>query len=65
MNNLDIYKQQINVIFSCLEKLKNSWTNQDNINFINNLNEYKEDVINFSNLIKDMTEEKQLGENQW
>ncbi len=64
MNNLDIYKQQINVIFSCLEKLKNSWTNQDNINFINNLNEYKEDVINFSNLIKDMTEEKQLGENQ-
>lgn len=62
MNNLEIYKQQINAIFSCLEKLSTSYPNQDNINFINNLNEYKEDVINFSNMIKDLSEKNIQGE---
>lgn len=51
MDNLEIYKQQINAIFSCLEKLSSTLPTQDNLNFISNLNEYKQDVIDFSNLI--------------
>jgi len=63
MNNLEIYKQQINTIFSCLEKLSNSLTNQDNANFINNLSEFKEDVIDFSNIIL-QSENNHQGENK-
>lgn len=53
MNHLEIYKQQINLIFSCLEQLKN-WPDQDNINFINNLTEYREEAINFATVIQEI-----------
>lgn len=53
MNHLELYKQQINAIFSCLEQLKN-WPNQDNINFINNLTEYKEEAISFANIVQEI-----------
>lgn len=58
MDNLEIYKQQINTIFSCLEKLKSTLPTQDNLNFISNLNEYRQDVIEFSNLIEELSKEK-------
>lgn len=64
MNNLEIYQQQINTIFSCLEKLGNSLKNQDNLNFINNLNEYKKDAIDFSNLINDLSNKERTGTKQ-
>lgn len=64
MNNLEIYQQQINAIFSCLEKLGNSLKNQDNLNFINNLNEYKKDAIDFSNLINDLSNKERTGTKQ-
>lgn len=53
MNHLEIYKQQINLIFSCLEQLKN-WPDQDNINFINNLTEYRKEAINFATVIQEI-----------
>ncbi len=61
MNNLEIYQQQINAIFSCLEKLGSSLKNQDNLNFISNLNEYRKDIIDFSNLINDLSNKEVIG----
>lgn len=64
MNNLEKYQQEINTIYSCLEKLSNTWTNQDNINYINNINEYKEDAINFANSIKEIILAKEKSDKQ-
>ena len=61
MNNIEIYQKEINNIFSCLKKLKDNYSNQDNINYINNLEEYKEDAIMFLNLIK--KEDSKVGDN--
>ena len=47
MNNTEIYKQEINNIFSNLAKLKELITQDDNKNYIDNLNEYRNDVIEF------------------
>ena len=58
MNNLEKYQQEINTIYSCLEKLSNTWTNQDNIN------EYKEDAINFANSIKEIILAKEKSDKQ-
>ena len=61
MNNIEIYQKEINNIFSFLKKLKDNYSNQDNINYINNLEEYKEDAIMFLNLIKE--EDSKVGDN--
>lgn len=52
------YEQEVNTIFSCLEKLKTTWPEQDNINYINNLKEYKQDVIEFRTAIEQIKVEK-------
>lgn len=64
MNNLEKYQQEINTIYSCLEKLSNTWTSQDNINYINNINEYKEDAISFANSIKEIILAKEKSDKQ-
>lgn len=54
MNNNQIYQKEINTIFSYLQKLKETVSSNDNINYINNLEEYKNDAIIFSNLINEV-----------
>ena len=41
-----------NNIFSLLEKLKNSWTNNDNLSSIEEINEFKNVVIRGANYLE-------------
>lgn len=52
MNNIEIYVNEINTIFSALNILETSWPNKDNVNFINNLKEYKEDAIKYKEVME-------------
>lgn len=45
MNDYEIYVKEVNNIFAILEKLKNSWTNNDSLNHIEEINQYKKVVI--------------------
>jgi hypothetical protein len=45
MNDYEKYVTEVNKIFSLLEKLKNSWTNNDNLSSIEDINEFKSAVI--------------------
>ncbi len=45
MRECDLYVKEVNNIFSILEKLKNSWPNNDNLNHIEEINKYKKAVI--------------------
>ena len=40
MNDYEKYVTEVNNIFSLLEKLKNSWTNNDNLSSIEEINEF-------------------------
>lgn len=51
MDDYEIYVKEVNTIFSILEKLKNSWTNNDNLNHIEEINEYKKVVIQGANFL--------------
>lgn len=56
MIEYDTYVKEVNNIFSILEKLKNNWPNNDNLNHIEEINQYKRAVImgaNFLNKQKD------------
>ncbi len=54
MNNTEIYVNEVNTIFSVLNILESSWTNNDNINFINNLKDYKEEAIKYKTLLENI-----------
>ena len=56
MNDYDIYVKEVNSIFAALEKLKNNWTNNDNLSHIEEINQYKRIVIQGANFL-----EKQKG----
>ena len=65
MNNTEIYVNEINTIFSALNILETSWPDKDNVNFINNLKEYKEEAIKYKKILesinnKDQNENKKL-----
>lgn len=45
MNDYEKYVTEVNRIFSTLEKLKNGWTNNDNLSSIEEINEFKSVVI--------------------
>ena len=59
MNDYEKYVTEVNNIFSLLEKLKNSWTNNDSLNSIEEINEFKDAVIRGANYLgnKDKKEE--------
>lgn len=59
MNRINVYMQEINNIFSCLGKLEELWPNKDNVNFISNLKEYREDVISYKNDIENADQQSQ------
>lgn len=52
MNDYEKYVTEVNNIFSLLEKLKNSWTNNDNLSFIEEINEFKNVVIRGANYLE-------------
>ncbi len=45
MSNMENYQKMVNIIFTCLESLKTNYQDNDNINMINNLEEYKSDAV--------------------
>ena len=51
MENLEMYVNSVNEIFSCLDSLDQNLENEDNSANINNLNEYKELAISFAKLV--------------
>lgn len=52
MNDYEQYVTEVNNIFSLLEKLKNSWTNNDNLSSIEEINEFKNVVIRGANYLE-------------
>lgn len=66
MNNYNIYTNEVNKIFNLLDILQNGIENEDNKNYIDNLNEYKATIIDFSKVIYGNENNIQEGENaQW
>lgn len=56
MSEYDMYVKEVNNIFSNLEKLKNSWANNDNLSHIEEINQYKRAVIQGANFIAKQNE---------
>lgn len=52
MNDYEKYVTEVNNIFSLIEKLKNSWTNNDNLSSIEEINEFKNVVIRGANYLE-------------
>ncbi len=52
MNDYEKYVTEVNNIFSILEKLKNGWTNSDNLNHIEQINEFRRAVISGANFLE-------------
>lgn len=52
MSEYNRYVSAINKIFEDLDKMKSNWNNQDNHNYIDSIEEYKQLVSNVSDLIK-------------
>lgn len=63
MNNYEKYVTDVNNIFSILEKMKNSWTNNDNLNFIEEIYELKKAVIAGASILdKESRNDKNIEE---
>lgn len=45
MSDYNKYVLAVNTIFEGIEKMKTNWTNQDNINYIETIEEYRQIVI--------------------
>lgn len=57
MSEYDVYVKEVNNVFSILEKLKNSWTDNDNFNHIEEINEFKKPIIQGANFLVKQQEE--------
>lgn len=58
MNDYEKYVTEVNRIFSLLEKLKNSWTNNDHLSSIEEINEFKSVVIGGANYLEKKTKKE-------
>lgn len=56
MSEYNQYITAINKIFDYLSKMKVGWTGADNINYIENIEEYKNIVVNSLNLFTENPE---------
>lgn len=52
MNNYNNYVEAINKIFEYLEIMKKEFDDQDNLNYISSIEEYKDAIISNANLLK-------------
>ena len=50
MTEYEQYVDAVNKIYSYLEMMKTVWTDQDNISYLDNLETYKQLVINNANI---------------
>lgn len=60
MSEYEQYVDSINKIYGYLEVMKTVWTDQDNISYLENLETYKQVVINNANLF-DLNKRVQQG----
>lgn len=58
MSDYENYVKEVNNIFSILEKLKNSWSNNDNLNHIDEINKFKKAVIKGADFLEQKEGEK-------
>ena len=61
MSDYEKYVTEVNNIFSLLEKLKNSWTNNDNLNAIEEINQFKSIVIHGADFLGDVSTKKEVS----
>ncbi len=65
MTEYEQYVDAVNKIYSYLEMMKTVWTDQDNISYLDNLETYKQVVINNANIFdsnkKSSSEMEELG----
>lgn len=55
MSEYNKYVSAINKIFECTNKMKENWKNSDNISYIENIEEYKQVVIESAKLFENNT----------
>lgn len=52
MTEYNNYVDAINKIFESIEIMKTKWTNQDNLNYLEQIEEYKARIIELSKLVE-------------
>lgn len=57
MNEYNEYVNAVNKIFEHLSTMKESWKEQDNLNYISNIEEYKKIVVDKVSLFKQQTQQ--------
>ena len=58
MNEYENYVKEVNNIFSVIEKLKNSWSNNDSLNHIDEINQFKKIVIQGADFLEQESRKK-------
>lgn len=58
MSEYENYVKEVNNIFSILEKLKNSWSNNDSLNHIDEINQFKKIVIQGADFLEQESRKK-------
>lgn len=58
MNEYENYVKEVNNIFSIIEKLKNSWSNNDSLNHIDEINQFKKIVIQGADFLEQESRKK-------
>lgn len=53
MKDNNLYIKEVNLIFSILDKIEDSWNNADNLNYIEELRKYKNVLINMNSKSSD------------
>lgn len=53
MSDYTEYAEAVNKIFDCVNQMKTKWTDQDNLNYLEKIEDYKDIVIKTSKIIKD------------
>ena len=62
MSDYKEYVEAVNKIFDYVNKMKKEWDNQDNLNYLEKIEEYKEIVIDVSNRLKNPKKVEELGQ---
>ena len=57
MNEYNEYVNAVNKIFEHLSTMKENWKEQDNLNYISNIEEYKKIVADKASLFKQQTQQ--------
>lgn len=62
MTNYKKYVIAVNKIFEIVDKMKLSWTDQDNLNYLKKIEDYKDIVIETSKKISQDEKDQQVEE---